>query len=82
MQAGRQIVRLGVHWDERASFTLAEDLCIRRLKFADELVAENQDLADEDPLAKIDADFELMSSAVTELQNRMMTLFGGEAAEQ
>lgn len=81
LQAGRQIVRLGVHWDERASFTLAEDLCIRRLKFADELVAENQDLADEDPLAKIDADFALMSSVVTELQNRMMVLFGGEVTE-
>jgi recombination associated protein RdgC len=42
LQAGRQVVRLGVSWDERASFTLAEDLCIRRLKFADELVDERQ----------------------------------------
>jgi recombination associated protein RdgC len=81
LQAGRQVVRLGLDWDERLSFTLAEDLCLRRLKFADELVAENEDLADDDPLARIDADFELMASAVTELQNRVMTLFGGEATE-
>ncbi len=81
LQSGRQIVRLGVQWDERMSFTLAEDLCLRRVRFSEELVAENDELSDEDPLARLDADFELMSSAITELQERVMHWFGGESTE-
>lgn len=81
LQAGKQVVRVSLEWDEKLSLLLAEDLCLRRLKFADELVAENEDLDDADPLARIDADFALMSDAITGLQDRVMQLFGGEARE-
>lgn len=81
LQAGKQVVRVGLEWDEKLSLLLAEDLCLRRLKFADELVAENDDLDEADPLARIDADFALMSDAITTLQNRVMQLFGGEASD-
>ncbi len=81
LQAGKQVVKLAVQWDEKVSLVLAEDLCLRRLRFVDELVAENDDLAEGDPLARMDADFLLMSDVVTELQERVITLFGGESSE-
>jgi recombination associated protein RdgC len=81
LEAGKQVVRLGLEWDEKVSLVLAEDLCIRRLRFADELVAENDDIAEADPKARLDADFALMSDAISSLQERVINIFGGEAAE-
>ena len=79
LNAGRQVVRLGLSWDERVSLLLAEDLCLRRLKFAEELMKENEDIPEADQAARLDADFALMSDAITSLQDRVITLFGGEA---
>jgi recombination associated protein RdgC len=81
LDAGKQVVRLALNWDERLSLVLAEDLCLRRLRFAEELLAENEDLPEADPAARMDADFALMSGAISELQERLMGWFGGEAAE-
>ncbi len=81
LEAGRQVVRLGVEWDERLSLLLCEDLVLRRLRFADALVAENDDVDEADPMARMDADFALMTDVVTELQERVMAVFGGEADE-
>ena len=58
---------------------LDEPLCLRRLKFADELMKENEDIPEADDAARLDADFALMSEAVTDLQNRVIEIFGGEA---
>jgi len=79
LNAGRQAVRISLRWDERLSLVLAEDLCLRRLKFADELMKENEELAEDDPAARLDADFALMSDALSTLQDRLITVFGGEA---
>ena len=40
---------------------------------------ENEEIPEADQAARLDADFALMSQAVTELQERMLALFGGEA---
>jgi recombination associated protein RdgC len=79
LHAGKQVVRLSLGWDERLSLVLAEDLCLRRLKFADELMKENEDIPEADNAARLDADFALMTAAVTSLQERILALFGGEA---
>lgn len=81
LQAGKQVVRLALEWDEKLTLVLSEDLVLRRLRFADELVAENDDIAEADPKARLDADFVLMSDVVSELQERVMALFGGEAKD-
>jgi recombination associated protein RdgC len=79
LHAGKQVARLALGWDERLQLLLAEDLCLRRLKFADELMKENEDLPEGDDAARIDADFALMADAIGGLQARILTLFGGEA---
>jgi recombination associated protein RdgC len=38
-------------------------------------------LPEADHLARMDADFALMSDAVSELQDRIISVFGGEATE-
>jgi recombination associated protein RdgC len=78
LHAGKQVARLALSWDERLSLLLAEDLCLRRLKFADELMKENEEIPEADQAARLDADFALMADAVTGLQERILALFGGE----
>ena len=81
LQAGKQVVRLALCWDEKISLIVGDDLVLRRLRFADELIAENADISGEDPLARLDADFALMSDVISELQDRLIDVFGGEAAD-
>ena len=78
LHAGKQVARLSLSWDGRLSLLLAEDMCLRRLKFADELMKENEEIPEADQAARLDADFALMADAVTSLQERILTLFGGE----
>jgi recombination associated protein RdgC len=79
LNAGKQVARLALSWEERVSLVIAEDLCLRRLKFSDELLKENDEIPDTELAARLDADFSLMSEAVTALQERVIELFGGEA---
>lgn len=79
LHAGKQVARLAVSWEDRLSLLLAEDLCLRRLRFADQLMKENEDIPEADYAARLDADFALMADAVTSLQERILALFGGEA---
>ncbi|MFV8818805.1 recombination-associated protein RdgC [Haliea sp. E17] len=79
LNAGRQVVRIALDWQERVTFLLAEDLCLRRLKFSEELMKENEDIPEADNAARLDADFALMSDAVTVLFSSVLKLFGGEA---
>jgi recombination associated protein RdgC len=78
LHTGKQVARLALGWDERVSLLLAEDLCLRRLRFADELMKENEDIPEADQAARLDADFALMADAVTGLQARILARFGGE----
>lgn len=78
LNTGKQVARLAMHWDERVALLLAEDLCLRRLKFSEELMKENDAIPEADNAARLDADFALMSDAVTTLQERVIAAFGGE----
>tara|TARA_R110000823_G_scaffold125385_5_gene252052 strand:+ start:4444 stop:5349 length:906 start_codon:yes stop_codon:yes gene_type:complete len=79
LHAGKQVARIALGWDERVSLLLAEDLCLRRLRFADALMKENEEIPEADQAARLDADFALMSDAISALQERVLALFGGEA---
>lgn len=78
LSAGKLVARLSLSWQERMSLVIAEDLCLRRLKFSDELLKENDEIPDTELAARLDADFALMSEAVVGLQERVIALFGGE----
>ena len=78
LNAGKQVARLSLSWEQRLSLVIAEDLCLRRLKFSDELLKENDEIPQDELAARLDADFVLMSEAVIGLQERVIALFGGE----
>lgn len=75
------VSKLAIEWQERVSFILAEDLSIKRLKFSDDLIQEAQDAGSEDPAAKLDADFALMSATLGELLPEIIEWFGGDKPE-
>ncbi len=79
LQAGKQVVKLSLQWEDRLSLVISEDLCLRRLRFADELMKENEEISEDDQAARLDADFALMSESLGGLQERVLALFGGEA---
>ena len=76
IESGKQVQRLALNWQDRLEFVLGADLVIRRLKFAEALTGAHDDLK-EDPLARRDADFLLMSEAVGELWQALLKAFGG-----
>ena len=78
LQAGRQVTRLALAWQDKLNLVLAEDLVLRRLRFADALLESNDDIDRSDLMARMDADFALMTDVISELQERIIALFGGE----
>ena len=76
IESGKQVQRLALDWQDRVSFVLGADLVLRRVKFSEELVAAHDDLKD-DMLARRDADFLLMSEALSELHAALLEAFGG-----
>ncbi|MBT4521416.1 MAG: recombination-associated protein RdgC [Halieaceae bacterium] len=78
LNTGKQVARLSLCWDDRVDLVLAEDLCLRRIRFSEELMKENDEIPEADNAARLDADFALMSEAISGLQDRVIALFGGE----
>ncbi|MGB3726633.1 MAG: recombination-associated protein RdgC [Glaciecola sp.] len=64
VQAGKLVHKLAVAYKERLSCIIAEDLSIKRLKFTDIVLEENQDIDKDNAAAKFDADFLLFTNEV------------------
>jgi recombination associated protein RdgC len=79
LQAGKQVTRLGLIWDERIAFVLDEALVARRLQFLDVVRESLRDTATGSPEAVFDAEFALMTGELALLLPRLLELFGGEA---
>lgn len=77
LQGGLNAVKVGVSWDEKIDLQLAEDLIMRRLRFSDSLETDNND---DDPAARFDADFALMSDTLLQLLEATIQALGGEAS--
>lgn len=80
LEAGKQVTRLGLIWQQRLGFVLGEDLGIRRLKFLD-LVQEQLETVDTDDAAVLfDAEFSLMIGELRQLLPELQAVFGGAPA--
>jgi recombination associated protein RdgC len=76
LNAGKQVVKLGLLWDEQINLVLHEDLSIKRLKFADKLVNESEEASGGDKLAQFDADFALMNMTLQVFIPALLNYFG------
>ncbi len=74
IEAGKQVTKLALDYQERIQLVLSDDGSLKRLKFADILREQNDDIAQ-----RFDADFILMTSELAVLIKSTLEALGGEA---
>jgi recombination associated protein RdgC len=79
IESGKVVTKLALDYQERVQFVLADDASIKRLKFADILREQNDDIDREDVGQRFDADFILMTAELTALITSLIDALGGEA---
>ncbi len=77
LDAGMQVAKLAVEWQERIGCVLCDDLGIRRLRFLDLIMEEAADVDAEDALARFDADFALMGMELARFIPAVVEAYGG-----
>ena len=78
LDAGMQVTKLSLTWDDNVSFVLDEELGIRRLKFGETLQDQLDDVDADDAAAKFDAAFTLMTLELSRLIPGLLEAMGGE----
>ncbi|MGH1373924.1 MAG: recombination-associated protein RdgC [Cellvibrionaceae bacterium] len=76
LNAGKQVVKLALNWDESIQLLLADDLSVKRMKFDEQLITESRDSADGDKAAEFDADFALMTGTIQRFIPQLLSYFG------
>jgi recombination associated protein RdgC len=76
LESGKICTRLGLVWRGDLKFSVDRDLALRQLKFVD-VVGE---LDDDDPIARLDAEFAHESLTFRQLLPDLFNALGGEAA--
>ena len=72
------VTKLSLNWGETVSFTLSDDLSITGVKWSDELMEKNDDINDENPLARLDADIALLAGEMSNFVPALLDALGGE----
>ncbi|SFR78575.1 recombination associated protein RdgC [Marinobacter daqiaonensis] len=78
LEAGMQVTKLALTWDENVSFVLDEEFGIRRLKFGETLQEKLEEVDSDDAAAKFDAAFSLMTLELSRLIPGLLEAMGGE----
>lgn len=78
LEAGMQVTKLALTWDDNVSFILDEELGIRRLKFGETLQEQLDDVDADDAAARFDAAFTLMTLELSRMIPGLLEALGGE----
>jgi len=78
LSADKFVTKLALNWADSISFVIGEEFALKRLKFADVLQEQNEDIDKDDFAARFDADFALMSGEIKQLIPAVIDVFGGE----
>jgi recombination associated protein RdgC len=77
IDAGKQVVKLAVEWDERLSCTIEADMSIKRIKFLDLIQDQAAEYQVESEADAFDGRFTLMSLEFRRFLPRLIEIFGG-----
>ncbi|WP_370556434.1 recombination-associated protein RdgC [Edwardsiella tarda] len=80
IEAGKMVIKLAMGWNDRIQFVLDDNGTIKRLKFSDALLYQNDDIDPEDAAQRFDADFVLLSGELSVLIANLVTALGEEAS--
>lgn len=80
LDAGKQVTRLAIEWQERLSCVLGDDHAVRRLRFLDVVQESLADTKAETLAEELDARFALMTLELAAFLPALVAAFGGEAA--
>ncbi|MEW8507033.1 MAG: recombination-associated protein RdgC [Candidatus Thiodiazotropha sp.] len=80
IEAGKEVVKLAVEWDQRLSCLIDGDISIKRLKFLDLIQEQAADYQIESEADAFDGHFTLMSLEFRRFLPRLFEIFGGVAA--
>ncbi|ESQ13174.1 MAG: recombination-associated protein RdgC [Thiohalocapsa sp. PB-PSB1] len=75
LDSGKRVVALGLTWREHLSLVLDESLGLKRLRFADELIDQATDEADEDETLRMQAELSIMTDQLRTLLAGLSTEF-------
>lgn len=79
LEAGKLVTKLALDWQDRVTLTLDDGFALTSVKFADELVEQNDDIDREDFAQRLDADFILLSGELSCLTDDLIKALGGVA---
>ncbi|OMH38760.1 recombination-associated protein RdgC [Motiliproteus sp. MSK22-1] len=78
LKAGKQAVKLALHYADNLSCVAGDDLILRRLKFSDLVLEKAAEMGAEDAAAAFDADFTLMAMELSTFIPHLLEALGGE----
>jgi len=78
IEAGKQVVKLSVTWQESLSCIVNDDFSIKRLKFSDEVLEQANSEGSDDYISQFDEDFSIMALELKRFIPRLIEVFGGE----
>lgn len=78
LSADKFVTKLALCWADSISFIIGEEFALKRIKFADVLQEQNEDIDKDDFAARFDADFALMTGEIRQLIPAVLEAFGGE----
>ena len=81
LDAGMQVSKLALLWDDAQSFVLGDDLVIRKLKFTEVIQDQLDDISADTAAEQFDADFSVMSLSLRKLINDLVEALGGFSEE-
>jgi recombination associated protein RdgC len=76
LKSGKQVFQLSLVFEDRLSFTLDEELVVRKLRFLDQVQEQLQGSDEDSATAELDACFALMTLELERLLQRLQEWFG------
>lgn len=78
IEVGMQATKLTMEWDNNVSFCLDENLAITRIRFAETVLEQLDEVDSDDAAARFDSEFCLMTLELSRLIPGLMDAMGGE----